>query len=682
MYGAITGQVAVGRYVLRIGEPSGAVLREASRAERAHIRPRATPIYQRPKLIRGLLGRSAELAAALSALDAGLPIEVSGEAGSGKTALLRHLAFQPRAASFADGIVFLSARHHSSDDLLQLLFEAFNESEETSKPTDAEIRRGLQHKQALILIDDVRLQQDELERVLDIAPQSAFAVATRERCLWGEVRSIALAGLPADDAVQLLEREIERPLDTTERPAAVHLSERLGGYPLRIVQAAAIVRERGLALHAVAPDATHDGLIAELLASVDEKQRRVLLALTALPGVPLEIPHVASIAEVTDTETSLMALVRLGLVLTSRSRHQLATGVADRLRRQDDLKPWASRAITYFVAWTERHHRQPEILLEESATLVRVLQFAADARRYGEVLVLGRLLEGALIAGARWGAWSTTLEHCLAAAKATGDRSAEAWAQHQIGTRALCVGESANARAALAKAVRLREALPDLDAAAASRTNLRLVLSPVSEDPPEPAAVPLAAQPAVDVLSLRDVGVAAPAALAPRAPGVVALSLIAVLFAMLGWFGYWAIAAGLFGFASSRAEPTRLQQAAVSQPSDVAGPQSARLYSDVTVPTVDPPLPAPAERAPEADQPAIRIFTARPGSIAASGGAGLCYAIEGASRARIGPGVGEVVPSSTLTCLRVRPPRTTTYELTASGRDGQQVRQQLVIVVR
>ena len=111
----------------------------------------------------------------------------------------------------------------------------------------------------------------------------------------------------------------------------------------------------------------------------------------------------------------------------------------------------------------------------------------------------------------------------------------------------------------------------------------------------------------------------------------------------------------------SRAEPTRLQQAAVSQPSDVAGPQSARLYLDVTVPTVDPPLPAPAERAPEADQPAIRIFTARPGSIAASGGAGLCYAIEGASRARIGPGVGEVIPSSTLTVFasgRLARPRT------------------------
>ena len=36
--------------------------------------------------------------------------------------------------------------------------------------------------------------------------------------------------------------------------------------------------------------------------------------------------------------------------------------------------------------------------------------------------------------GARWGAWAVTLERWLAAAKSIGDRSAEAWALHEIGT--------------------------------------------------------------------------------------------------------------------------------------------------------------------------------------------------------------------------------------------------------
>ena len=70
-------------------------------------------------------------------------------------------------------------------DLQQLLFEAFYESDEFCKPTEAEIRRGLQDKQALILLDDVHLAQDELEQVIDIAPRAAFVVATRERRLLG-----------------------------------------------------------------------------------------------------------------------------------------------------------------------------------------------------------------------------------------------------------------------------------------------------------------------------------------------------------------------------------------------------------------------------------------------------------------------------------------------------------------
>ena len=47
-----------------------------------------------------------------------------------------------------------------------------------------------------------------------------------------------------------------------------------------------------------------------------------------------------------------------------------------------------------------------------------------------------------------------TLERCLAAAKAIGDRSAEAWALHELGSRALCLGDAGTARALLSQAVK------------------------------------------------------------------------------------------------------------------------------------------------------------------------------------------------------------------------------------
>jgi hypothetical protein len=80
-----------------------------------------------------------------------------------------------------------------------------------------------------------------------------------------------------------------------------------------------------------------------------------------------------------------------------------------------------------------------------------------------------------------------------------------------------------------------------------------------------------------------------------------------------------------------------------------------------------------------ANRPNILIFSPRPGSI---GPTKLCYAVTGAVRAVVEPGIGDVNPTDRLTCLRVAPARTTTYQLTALGRDGDQVKQQLVVIVR
>jgi len=698
MHGGIIAHIAVGRYILQIGDPCGAVIREAPPAERAHTRPRSTPILIRPKFIRGLVDRRMDLAAALSALDEGLLVEASGEPGIGKTAVLRHLAHHPRAASFVDGIVYLSARHQSPLDLQQLLFEAFYESDEFCKPTEAEIRRGLRETQALILLDDVQLAQDELEQVLDIAPRAAFVVATRERRLWGEVRSLALKGLPAEDAVLLLEREIERALDATERSAAASLCAAIGGRPLRILQTAAVIREHEISLDGWARIFTQNPIV-NLMALSDEKPRRALLALAALPGVPLRALHVSDIAEVPDIEPSLTALVRRGLVVTTQSRYQLAAGVGDRLRRTEDLKPWANRAITYFTAWAERYLRRQDILLQESEALLRVQQYATDARRWGEVLHLGRLLEEPLVIGARWGAWGATLERCLAAAKSIGDRSAEAWALHELGSRALCLGEAGTARALLNQAVKLRETLNDDAAAAASRRNLSFVLPPVSEYSRGRATTPLDDVLDLESLPLRD---ETPPPVSHPTMQSASVGLLAVLlFAVLGGFAYWTRPAGLsfrswnldsvgsFVQASlRRATAGMATTPTLPRPAPEPGllhhnePDAVSSGSEAEALGGDLPLTAPAPPAALADRASILIFTPRPGSIATGGPTRLCYAVSEALQVRLEPGIGAVAPTRTLTCLRVAPARTTTYHLTAYGRDGHQVSQQLVIVVR
>ena len=651
--------IAIGRLVVHIGEPCGAVLREAAPSERPRFHPVPTPILIQPSLIRGLVGRRGELAEALAALDQDVPVEISGPPGIGKTALLRHIAHHPRASS-VDGVVYISARRQSSLDLRHRLFDAFYTADTPCRPTPADIRRGLRDRYALILLDDVSLTQPEIEEVFEAAPRCAFVIAARERILWGETRAIVLAGLLAEDTIALFERELERTLDADERAAATRAAVRLEGHPLRIRQGAALIRARGIPPDAWAEHLTPDTLIAELVTAVDEKERRVLLALAPLAGLPISLQHVAEMAGLTDVEPVLIGLARRGLVARQQSRYRLVDGVADRLRRTDDLKPPVNRVITYFTAWADRQRRNQASLLDAADALGRVQECAMDERRWGETLRFGRQLERPLVAAARWGTWGSVLERCLTAAKAIGDRSVEAWALHQLGTRAVHLADADLARRLLEQAAQLRDELGETAAAAVSRRNLGFIIPKRSDDARrEQLTRPFDDAGDDDTFALYER--AAPRRVRSSASEAAALVLTVLLLAALGGFAYPALSnRGLLG-------GNRTEQAPPA-------PAPAMTAS---------PLPAPPPRETQDVRRAnIRIFTARPGSIATKRPTDLCYAVSDAVQTRIEPVLGVVDAVDALTCRRVTPTRTTTYELTAVGRDGVPVSQQVVIVVR
>ena len=386
----------------------------------------------------------------------------------------------------------------------------------------------------------------------------------------------------------------------------------------------------------------------------------------------------------------MTALVRRGLVVSSQSRYQLADGVGDRLRRTEDMKPWANRVITYFTAWAERHQRSQDVLLQESDALLRVQQHAADGRRSGEVLHLGRLLEGPLVVSARWGAWAVSLERCLYAARAIGDRSAEAWALHELGSRAVCLGDAGTARALLNQAVKLREMQGDDAAAAASRRNLSFVqppvVPPVSEDSPEVATTPRDEVFDLDSLPLRDATLSATSN--PKTHSASAALAVVLLFAVLGGVAYWT---SINSFVRDSLERVTARIATLRMPQRATyesgvlhrdEPGAVSSTSETVALSGDLPATDSGPLAPPAGRANILIFTPRPGSITTGGPTQLCYAVSDASYARLEPEIGEVTPTRTLTCLRVAPARTTTYQLTAFGQDGHLVREQLVIFVR
>ena len=359
-----------------------------------------------------------------------------------------------------------SLRRQSASDVLQSLFEAFYElgNPFNVKPTDVQIRFALQDKQALILFDDVDMARDELEVVMDAAPGCTFVITSAERRLWGEGSTLALAGLPIEDAMTLFEREWGARSPPTNVPKHKLLCIALEGHPLRLIQAAALLRdERRSAALMMQPGAgtAAEALAGQLITSLSEPEREIVKSLAAVSNASVRTEHLAGMTGLADIEPILDGLAQRAVIRAEGGGYRLDAALIQELQRLPDAQRWALKAVTYFVDWTERHRSRFDRIASEINVIDAVLDRAVKAQRWREALRLVMAVEGALALGRRWGAWDRVLRIGLEAARALRDRPAEAWALHQIGTRAQCLEHISAARSSLILALRLRESIDD-----------------------------------------------------------------------------------------------------------------------------------------------------------------------------------------------------------------------------
>ncbi len=492
----LSGQVTAGDHVIQIASVHGGEVNLASPQQQPRLRSRPSPVLLRPRPFRRFLNRENELQTLSGALQRETPVDLYGEAGLGKTCLLRYLTHHPPEETFPDGIVYLSARHTAPSDLLQSLLEAFYESDQAFKATETQIRHRLQDKRALIVLDDVELKRDEIEGLMDGAPTCTFVVASSERKLWGEGQALPLAGLPLEHAQPLIERELSRSLTPQEQPAVERLHAALAGHPLRLIQAAALAREEGRTLDEVArqAQALAPGLEAKQLEQLSTQERQIVEALAALKGAPLPVEHLSAMTglEPSQVEPALDVLGQRGLLQAHSPRYSLTGSLNETVAQTWDLSPAIEWALLYFIHWAEIQNQVAPILSGTEA-ISQVMSWALQAGHWQEALRLGLSVERAFALGARWGAWRQVLQGMLAAARELGNQAIEAWAQHQLGSRALCLGQVEAARAALNQALALRQALGDQAGAATTHHNLSLLTAPPppAQQPPEsPSTAP------------------------------------------------------------------------------------------------------------------------------------------------------------------------------------------------
>jgi HYDIN/CFA65/VesB-like, Ig-like domain/NB-ARC domain/Domain of unknown function (DUF4062) len=470
-------------------EYGGVVYRDKPPQWRSRPVPLA-PGVQRPQ---DLLDRTAEVNAAMAAWRSATPVEFYGEPGVGKTYLLRHLAFQTQKGQFPDGVIYLDqVGERPIRDVLQLIFDSFVESDTPYRPRDAELRQLLDGKRALILMDDVELESEELERVMKATRQCLFTLASNQRRVPGDSLAVHLQGLPPEEGAALFASELGRELTGEELEVAKSLCVSLGGNPLRIQQAAAIMLDSDWTLAEVAlkfgAEPTSDDLLTQAVSYLSESEMRVLAALSSLGGAPLAIETLSDLTEIEDLGPVIEPMIGRRLIESNGSDYQLTGELNEFLHQLWKLDQWRERALGYFTDWAEEHCREPNRIMEELDAISRILEWAERTGRLKEFIRLGRAIDHGLILSGQWDTWEYLLQWILQSARVVDDFANEAWALHQLGTRALCMENKGVAKELLSQALDQRIALGDHDGASVTRHNLELLLLPV----PAPAQRPIA----------------------------------------------------------------------------------------------------------------------------------------------------------------------------------------------
>ena len=363
-------------------------------------------------------------------------------------------------------------------DVLQDVFDAFYERSPPSRSSAGELRRDLGKVSGVVILDAVDMDREGGQQLQLVLVRCSLVVVSRERVIWGDATPLQIRGLEPEFAIALIERELGRALEEAERGPAERICAALAGHPLRIREAVAPVRAEGRSLSqiadAIAGPGALEALAASRLAGADAQQRQLLATLAPFGGQAVGREHLTALLNTPDAPELIDGAVASGDLRARSPRYSLGLTAADAARTLDPATADAAadRALAHFVRWAHDTHDQPQAQLVEGAALLALLRWAVDNGRLREAIELGRAIDAAFAVGRRFDAWRELLELVRSAAQSTGDRAAEAWAVHQLGTRALALGELATGTVLLQHALAMRRELGDDVGAGVTERNL------------------------------------------------------------------------------------------------------------------------------------------------------------------------------------------------------------------
>ncbi|MEU9146036.1 ATP-binding protein [Streptomyces sp. NPDC048349] len=416
---------------------------------------------------RPLLGRDTELASLVRSIADDEPAGVHGPEGIGKSTLIRQAVFE---IGHRDGVVFLDGHGTDVEDLAQSVFEACYDAP-GYRPGDGELHRLLAGIRLCVVVDDLDVPARELTRLQDTMPSGTVAFSSRERLLWGEGTALALTGLPPSAGLQLLARELGRPLFPAEADTAASLWQASEGNPYALIRAAALARPGPNGAQALLPEpAEVPALLRRAVAGLGDVARQVLALLATAPEahttaavLTLLVPG----ATAASVEEAVGRLAGLGLLTRTGPHVRLAGDPTGSLPEDLALGPQQlAEAAGRLTAWASAPRTAPASLADHSLLIAGLADALVRDGRPDLGVALTRAAAPGTACSLRWGAWDRILTRGLACARQAGDERARAYFTYETGVRSWLTGKRVAAAAAFGAAAAAWHALGDPTSAA------------------------------------------------------------------------------------------------------------------------------------------------------------------------------------------------------------------------
>jgi hypothetical protein len=202
----------------------------------------------------------------------------------------------------------------------------------------------------------------------------------------------------------------------------------------------------------------------------------MLLALAAANGAPLSPQTISSLTGIPSVVPILESLCLRKLVKDYGNRLQLSDALTKHLSQTMDLTGIYRQILDFFVAWVERYRDNPARVQREWDAIFATPELSRTGGSPSTIIRLGKALDHSLALSGQWTLWEETLQKVLVAAQIEEDPYNEAWALHQMGARAMCLGEEESAEYFLNRAFEIRSAIGDPFGAAVTQHNLELLL--------------------------------------------------------------------------------------------------------------------------------------------------------------------------------------------------------------